>query len=167
MRFTLRAVTILGFVVATLVPSLVLADEAATMAAEKEIRAQYALFTDAWNRHDTEAIGKMWIPEGDHLEPDGRGMRGQSSVAALFKEQHATVFKKTKLTLKIDTVWLVTPDVALADGTYEIDGIVAPDGKPVPKRDGHLTSILVRKDGKWMIAGSRLMIPTKLPYKPS
>ena len=168
MRLTLRAVVALGFVIATLAPSLALAvDEAATMAAEKEIHAQYKLFTDAWNRHDTDAIGKMWIPEGDHLEPDGRGMRGQTSVAALFKEQHATVFKKTALALKIDTVWLVTPDVALADGTYEIDGIVAPDGKPVPKREGHLTSILVRKDGKWMIAGSRLMIPTKLPYKPS
>ena len=168
MRLTLRAVVALGFVISALAPSLARAvDEASTMAAEKEIRAQYQTFVEAWNRHDTAAIGRMWIAEGDHLEPDGRGMRGQTSVAALFKEQHAGVFKNTKLALKIDTVWLVTADVALADGTYEIEGVVAPDGKPVPKREGHLTSILVRKDGKWMIAGSRLMIPTKLPYKPS
>lgn len=169
MRLALRTVVAVGFAVATLAPSLALAerDEAATTKAETAIRAQYQQFTDAWNRHDTETIGKMWIPEGDHLEPDGRGVRGQASVAALFKEQHATVFKKTSLALEIDSVWLVTPDVAFADGTYVIDGIVAPDGKPVPKRDGHLTSILVRKDGKWWIAGSRLMIPTKLPYKPS
>lgn len=168
MRLMLRRVVVVGFAVAALAPSLAFAerDEAASLKAEKEIREQYRLFTEAWNRHDTDAIGKMWIPEGDHLEPDGRGVRGQASVAALFKEQHATVFQKTTLALEIDSVWLVTPDVALVDGTYAIDGIVAPDGKPVPKRDGHLTSILVRKDGKWWIAGSRLMIPTRLPYKP-
>jgi uncharacterized protein (TIGR02246 family) len=164
-----HALIALGVALTTLAPSVALAEksEAATFAAEKEIRARYAQFTEAWNRHDTGAMSAMWVAEGDHLEPDGRGVRGQSSVADLLKEQHATVFKKTSLALKIDTVWLVTDDVALADGTYELTGIVAPDGTAIPKRAGHLTSILVRKDGKWWIAGSRLMIPTALPYKKS
>src|SRR5690606_23022601 len=118
---TLRAVAAFAF--AMLAPAVVLADEAATLKAEKEIRAQYQQFTEAWNRHDADAIGKMWIAEGDHLEPDGRGVRGQESVAALFKEQLATVFKKTTLALAIDSVWLVTPDVALADGPYTLEGV--------------------------------------------
>lgn len=169
MRLIPRALVALGATVSMLAPSVALAEknEASAMTAEKEVRALYQTFTEAWNRHDVNALGSMWIPEGDHLEPDGRGVRGQSSVADLLKEQHASVFKKTSLALKIDSVWLVTADVALADGTYEITGIVAPDGSAVPKRAGHLTSILVRKDGKWWIAGSRLMIPTALPYKKS
>jgi len=169
MRLMLRALVALGATFSMLTPSVALAQtsEADTMAAEKEVRARYEQFTEAWNRHDAKTLASMWIPEGDHLEPDGRGMRGQSSIADLLKEQHATVFKKTSLALKIDTVWLVTADVALADGTYDLTGAVAPDGTAVPKRSGHLTSILVRKDGKWWIAGSRLMIPTALPYKKS
>jgi uncharacterized protein (TIGR02246 family) len=167
MRLMLRAVVALGAIVSMLAPSVALAqkNEASAMATEKEVRALYQQFTEAWNRHDLNAVGSMWIPEGDHMEPDGRGVRGQASVEALLKEQHASVFKKTHLALKIDSVWLVTADVALADGTYEITDIVAPDGTAIPKRAGHLTSILVHKDGKWRIAGSRLMIPTALPYK--
>ncbi len=170
MRLTLRAlVAALGATTIMLAPSGVLADtnEVSAMATEKEVRALYQQFTESWNRHDVKAVASMWIPEGDHLEPDGRGVRGQASVEALLKEQHASVFKNTSLALKIDSVWMVTADVALADGTYEITGIVAPDGSAVPKRAGHLTSILVRKDGKWRIAGSRLMTPTALPYKKS
>ena len=167
MRLLLRALVAIAVALTTFTPLTASADEAAALATDKEIKALYETFTAAWNRHDTEALGKMWIAEGDHLEPDGRGVRGRESVAYLLKEQHATVFKKTSLKLTIDSVWLVTPDVALADGTYEISGIVGPDGSAIPQRTGHLTSILVRKEGKWGIAGSRLMIPTPLPYKKS
>ncbi len=167
MRLMLRALVVIAVALAAFTPTTAAADEAANLATDKEIRTLYEKFTEAWNRHDTAAIGKMWIAEGDHLEPDGRGVRGRESVSYLLKEQHATVFKKTSLKLAIDSVWLVTPDVALADGTYEISGIVAPDGSAIPTRNGHLTSILVRKDGTWWIAGSRLMIPTPLPYKKS
>ena len=167
MRLLPRALVVIAVALTTLTPSAASADEAAALATDKEIRALYGKFTEAWNRHDTDALGKMWIAEGDHLEPDGRGVRGRESVSYLLKEQHGTVFKKTTLKLAIDSVSLVTPDVAVADGTYEISGIVGPDGSAIPTRNGHLTSILVRKDGTWGIAGSRLMVPTPLPYKKS
>ncbi len=171
MRFTQRlVVAALGVVVAMIGGSSALAEKNMLglpddVASEKQIRVLYREFTDAWNRHDPAALSKMWGADGDHVEPDGRVAKGREAVAALFKAQHDSVFKQTTLNLTIDSVWLITADVALADGNYEITGIVAPDGTAIPKRSGHLTSVLLREHGKWGIAASRLMIPAPLPYK--
>ena len=172
MRPTQRLMVALGIVVAMVGGSSALAQKnmlglPADVASEKQIHDLYREFTDAWNRHDPAALGKMWIADGDHLEPDGRVAKGREAVTALFKTEHDSVFKKTTLSLTIDSVWLITTEVALADGNYEITGIVAPDGTAIPKRAGHLTSVLLREHGKWGIAASRLMIPAPLPYKKS
>ncbi|MEO6027671.1 MAG: nuclear transport factor 2 family protein [Candidatus Binatia bacterium] len=170
MRFTLRLMVLLVVVVAMVGGSSALAQKNMLglpddVASEKQIHDLYREFTEAWNRHDPAALSRMWGADGDHVEPDGRVAKGREAVAALFKAEHETVFKKTALTLTIDSVWLITTDVALADGNYEIDGIVAPDGTAIPKRTGRLTSVLLREHGKWGIAASRLMIPAPLPYK--
>jgi hypothetical protein len=79
--------------------------------------------------------------------------------------QHDTVFKNTVLDLSIEDVWFITSEVALVDGSYNLAGVVLPDGKELPARKGHLTAILLKEGKSWVIAASRLMIPTELPYK--
>jgi uncharacterized protein (TIGR02246 family) len=163
-------VVALGVVVAMVGGSSALAQKnmlglPSDVASEKQVHALYREFTEAWNRHDTAALGKMWSADGDHVEPDGRVAKGRDAVTTLFKLEHDTVFKQTTLSLTIDSVWLITSEVALADGSYEITGIVGPDGTAIPKRAGHLTSVLLNEHGKWGIAASRLMIPAPLPYK--
>jgi uncharacterized protein (TIGR02246 family) len=133
---------------------------------EAAIRAIYKDFVETWNRHDPEALAKMWALDGDHVEPDGRHADGRDAIHELLTKQHSTVFKDTTLTLGIDDVWFVTENVALVDGTYEITGIVAPDGQKIPARKGHLTSVLLLEGGKWWIAADRLMIPAPLPWRP-
>lgn len=133
---------------------------------EATIRKLYDEFEAAWNRHDTNKMASMWAIDGDHLEPDGKVAKGRGEVETLFKNQHATVFKGTHLDLKIDSVWFITSNVALVDGTYDLAGVTTPDGKVLEPRKGHLTSVLMQEqDQKWWIAASRLMIPVSLPYK--
>jgi uncharacterized protein (TIGR02246 family) len=132
---------------------------------EGTIRKLYAAFTAAWNKHDATAMGKMWAIDGDHLEPDGHLAKGRDAVTKLFAAQHSSVFKDTKLTLTLEDVWFITGDVALIDGSYEVVGAKLPDGKEIPPRKGHLTSVLMKEQDTWWIAASRLMIPTHLPYK--
>lgn len=134
---------------------------------ERTIRKLYDEFTAAWNRHDTKTMGDMWALDGDHLEPDGRLAKGRAEVQALLNKQHATVFKDSHLGLTIDSVWFITGDVALVDGSYEVSGIQDLEGHPIPTRRGHLTSVLLNERDKWWIAASRLMIPATLPYRKS
>jgi len=132
---------------------------------EAAIRKLYSEFTTAWNRHDPAAMAKLWTIDGDHLDPDGRMVKGRDELIGLFTKQHTTVFKSTVLDLDIDAVWFVTGSMALVDGSYALVGATDPKGNPLPVRKGHLTSVLLHEGGGWSIAASRLMIPAPLPWR--
>ena len=132
---------------------------------ERLVREFYDRFSESWNDHDTKALAEMWAIDGDHLEPDGTRAKGRTDVALLLQRQHDSVFKKTRLNLSIADVWFIGADMALIDGGYELHGIQTPDGRNIGARRGHLTAVLLKEQGKWWIAASRLMIPTELPYK--
>ena len=129
------------------------------------IRDLYGNFVKAWNKHDVAAMSSRWAIDGDQVEPDGQVAKGRDEVAALLTRQHNGVFKKTTLTLNVKTVWMISDSVALVDGTYELSGAELPDGTPIPARKGMLTSVLILEKDTWLIAASRLMVPTVLPYK--
>jgi uncharacterized protein (TIGR02246 family) len=133
---------------------------------EDAIRKAYSQFVAGWNKHDVKAMAAMFLEDGDDVEPDGHVAKGREDVEKLFKMEHDTVMKKTKLSLTVDSVWFITATVALVDGTYEVAGIVAPDGKELPPRKGRLSSIWLEERGRWWIAASRLMIPAPLPWRP-
>lgn len=132
----------------------------------KTIRELYTDFVKAWNKHEVDKMSSRWAIDGDHIEPDGTVAKGRDEVTELLKKQHTGVFKDTTLTLTVKSVWMITDQVALVDGTYELTGAKLPDGTAVPARKGLLTSVLMQEKGIWAIAASRLMIPTSLPYKP-
>jgi uncharacterized protein (TIGR02246 family) len=136
------------------------------IANEKLIRSLYENFESAWNTHEGDRMADMWAIDGDHVEPDGHVAKGREEVRDLFTKQHTAIFGETTLDLTIDSVWFITRAVALIDGQYSISGIVGPEGKAIPQRRGRLTSILILEKNRWLIAASRLMVPTQLPYKP-
>jgi uncharacterized protein (TIGR02246 family) len=132
---------------------------------EKTIRKLYAEYTAAWNRHDPKGMASFWALDGDYMEPDGRHAKGQADVEKLFTQEQTTVFKDSKLALLIETVFFITPDVALVDGKYDLVGVRDLEGKELPARGGHLTALLMREDGMWKVAAGRAMIPVPLVYR--
>ncbi|MFN2427984.1 MAG: SgcJ/EcaC family oxidoreductase [Candidatus Binatia bacterium] len=138
---------------------------AADVKSQQAIRDLYGDFVKAWNKHDVETMAARWAIDGDQVEPDGQVAKGRDEVAALLKRQHTGVFKNTTLTLTVKSVWMISDNVALVDGTYELTGAQEPDGTAVPARKGMLTSVLIQERDTWSIAASRLMVPTVLPYK--
>ena len=132
---------------------------------EKLVRAVYDDLIDAWNRHDVDALSKLWAIDGDHLEPDGTLAKGRDAVTKLFRRQHDTFFKQSVLDMNLQDVWFHGDGLSIVDGTYELKGAKLPNGTEIPPRRGHFTSVLIFEDGRWQVAASRLMIPTQLPYK--
>jgi uncharacterized protein (TIGR02246 family) len=133
---------------------------------ESRIRALYDDFEAAWNRHDVAALVALWTIDGDHVEPDGTEADGQEAIEGLLNKQHGSIFKDSMLDLAIADVWFVTSTVALVDGTYTLGGAKLPDGEDMPSRTGRYTAVLLEERAGWLVAASRLMIPTQLPYKP-
>lgn len=133
---------------------------------DTKIRELYKEFVDAWNRHDFEAMKALWTIDGDHQEPDGTVAKGREEVGKLFAKEHMSVFKNSHIRLTIHSVWFITADVALVDGSYELVGVQDQHGKPVAPRRGSLTSILLDEPGVgWRVAASRSMIPVPLVWR--
>ncbi len=132
---------------------------------EAAIRKLYAQYTEAWNRHDPQAMAGFWTIDGDYMEPDGRHAKGRDEVEKFFTEEHQSVFKDSTLALTVETVWFITEDVAMVDGTYDLSGVRDREGKQIALRRGHLTAILLREDGSWQVAAGRAMIPVPLVYR--
>jgi uncharacterized protein (TIGR02246 family) len=136
------------------------------LANDDAIRKSYGEFVAAWNAHDPHKMAAMFAIDGDIMEPDGATAKGRQEVEKHYAEEHAVAFKNTELKLTVDSVWFVSGDVALVDGTYLVVGAVDPNGQPLPPRKGMLTSVLIKEDGAWHIAASRSMIPIPLPWRP-
>lgn len=62
--------------------------------------------------------------------------------------------KGGKFATKIDSVRLLAPTVAIADGTFEISNIAG------GSRKGNISYVLVKSGDGWRIAASRSMVPT-------
>ena len=132
---------------------------------EAAIRKLYDEFEADWNAHEVDKLAQRWTIDGDYLEPDGRLAKGQTEVAEVLRLQHGSVFKKSTLDLTIKDVWFITSTVALVDGKYSLFGATDPKGNPVDIRAGHLTAVLLKEQGSWGIAASRLIIPSVLPWR--
>jgi uncharacterized protein (TIGR02246 family) len=126
---------------------------------EAVIRKQFADFNAAWNRHDVKAMMSIFALDADHIDPDLRMVRGRDQIEKLFEAEHGTVFKEAQAALAVDSVWFVTENVALLDGSYEISGVKGPDGKALPNSKGHLTGLLLKEHDRWWVVASRAILP--------
>lgn len=133
---------------------------------DAKIRDLYKRFVEAWNRHDFETLKGLWTIDGDHQEPDGTIAKGRDEVGKLFAKEHMTVFKDSQIRLTIHSVWFLSADVALVEGSYELIGVQDQHGKDIPPRKGRLTSVLLKEpDVGWRVAASRSMIPVPLVWR--
>ena len=124
--------------------------------------------TSSWRRGtDTtrKPMAKNWTIDGDHFEPDGTRAHGKHQVEKLFTLEQATVFKDSEIDLIIETVFFISQDVALVDGSYEVVGAKTQDGDALPARQGHLTSVLLKERGKWWVVASRATINVPLAWR--
>ncbi|MFN8641662.1 MAG: SgcJ/EcaC family oxidoreductase [Candidatus Binatia bacterium] len=133
---------------------------------DKEIRQLFADFAAAWNAHDPRKMASFWTLDGDTIEPDGMSAKGRDEVEKHFAEEQATAMKESEIKLVIDSVWFVTWDVALVDGSYVLLNVRDPNGQPLPPRKGLLSAVVLHENEKWHVAASRSMIPIPLPWRP-
>src|SRR5262249_30443598 len=90
------------------------ADQAAD---EATIRANAAKYIEAYNRRDARTMASMWSPDAVYLSPEtGEQVMGRD---AIFKQiDHGFAGDEDgKLTIHIDSIDFVSPNVAVEKGT--------------------------------------------------
>src|SRR5215472_14768980 len=100
-------------VASILIPALWAQDEAA-------IKGVVARYVDAREKRDAAAIAALFTADADQLVSSGEWRKGREAVVkGTLASSEASGGRRT---IEVETVRFLTPDVALADGRYEIAG---------------------------------------------
>ena len=107
---------------------------------------------------DPAAIEALFTADADQHTTSGEWRRGRAQVTSGSLSSSTQNPGNRRIT--VETVRFITPDVAIADGPYEI----ATDGSV---RRMWTTIVLERERGAWRITAIRNMVPATNPGGPS
>jgi uncharacterized protein (TIGR02246 family) len=130
-----------GLALQTSVPST---DEAA-------VRDAVRRYVNARELKDPAAIDALFTADADQHTTSGEWRRGRAQVVPGTLESSKR--NPGKRDIAVQAVRFITPDVAIADGPYEITGTNG-------TRRMWATLVLKREAGVWRIAAIRNMVPT-------
>ena len=119
---------------------------------EQAVRAVVARYVDAREKRDAAALAALFVADVDQLVSSGDWRRGKEAVVSGGLASSAR--SAGARTIRIEHVRLVAPDVAVADGRYEIGGT-----SETATRRMWTTFVMARSADGWRISAIRNMLP--------
>jgi uncharacterized protein (TIGR02246 family) len=121
------------------------------------VRATFANYLAAFNRHDPVALAAHWTPDGENLDLDtGSRTTGRQAVADAF-DQLFTTDQRAVIAFDIESVRPIDDDVAVVDGISQLSFT---DREPARSR---FSAVLVRHEDRWLIETVREAAAATLP----
>src|SRR3954451_12661474 len=119
---------------------------------EAAVRDVVKRYVDAREQRDPKAVEALFTNDSDQLVSSGEWRKGRAEVVkGTMASSAATGGKRT---ITVEAVRFLSPDVAIADGRYEISGTGGGETRKM------WTSIIcTRKSDGWKIAAIRNMLP--------
>jgi uncharacterized protein (TIGR02246 family) len=109
---------------------------------------------EAWNKNDTETIGKLFLPDAVLVLPTGSVMRSQSVIRKRIMDERRGRLKDTVLHHTVGDVSLDSANTAVVKGKYQLEGMKllgitsSPEGSFVLRQR--------KQGGRWMISRAEL-----------
>ena len=109
-------------------------------------------YVDARERIDPQAVEALFTSDADQLVSSGEWRKGRDAVVrGAMASSRSTGGKRT---ITVEQVRFVTPDVAIADGHYELTGLSGGAARSMLA-----TLVLKKTDNEWRITAIRNMLP--------
>ncbi|HVJ87502.1 MAG TPA: nuclear transport factor 2 family protein [Caulifigura sp.] len=128
-----------------------LAQEATPPPDEAAIHKAAIAYVDAYNAKDAAAIAALFSDKARVETADGVVVEGAERIKAGFEEAFRNE-PRALISLKMDSLTLLTPDVAIEQGSTEF----FPDGETLTTRSKYLVAHL-RQNGQWKMVSARSM----------
>jgi uncharacterized protein (TIGR02246 family) len=120
------------------------------------LRARADEFVAAWNSHDTKAMTAVFAPDATLINPYGRVATGRPAIEQLFTDEHTGPMKASTFTIDRNEIKMLSPTVAVQDWEVTLSGLaLAGSGSGPDTLKHHVTTIAVKKDGKWWVEATR------------
>ncbi|HSU62092.1 MAG TPA: SgcJ/EcaC family oxidoreductase [Bryobacteraceae bacterium] len=131
---------------------LLLATASGLLAQDAAIRDVVKKYVDARQHMDAAAIQSLFTADADQLVSSGEWRKGRAAIVrGTMASSERTGGKRS---IEIESVRFLTPEVAIADGRYELSGLAG--GKT---RRMWTTFVIVNGSAGWRIAAIRNMLP--------
>jgi uncharacterized protein (TIGR02246 family) len=112
---------------------------------EATIRGNAAKYVESYNRRDSKMMASMWSPEAVYIDDEtGEKAIGHDAIAKQLDHEFAGA-EDAKLTVHIDSVDFLSPNVAVEKGSAE----VTYEKRPTEK--SKYTAVHMKRDGKWLL----------------
>jgi uncharacterized protein (TIGR02246 family) len=124
-------------------------DDQAREGDREAIRQAGEAFAAAFEKGDPKAVAALWTDAGEYVAEDGVALRQRAEIEKAFTE----VFKggpPAKYEVDVRSIRFPSRDMAIEEGFLRH----IPNGPGLPSSSRYQT-VLVREDGKWLIAHSR------------
>jgi uncharacterized protein (TIGR02246 family) len=122
------------------------------------IRQLYARYDARWNEGDLTGLAMIWADDADHVEPDGRVVKGRAAIENQLRQRFASDLKGTRSQQTITGIRFITRDVAVVDASYEVTGARDAKGQGLPALQGRYVDIWVKRARKWYIVADRPIV---------
>lgn len=119
---------------------------------EAAVRQVVSKYVDARERIDPKAVEELFTSDADQLVSSGEWRKGRDAVVRGTMASSRSTGGKRSIT--VESVRFLTPDVAIADGRYELTGLAGG-----ATRNMWATLVLKRTEQGWRIAAIRNMLP--------
>ena len=106
----------------------------------------------AWNAGDGAAWGREFAPDADSIGVQGVEIHGQALIASRHAKVFATVLKGSTITITLQKVRMLGPDIAVLDTIQK--AVVPNDKKPVMAIGAngvHVTCVVQRTGDRWVV----------------
>jgi uncharacterized protein (TIGR02246 family) len=119
---------------------------------EAAIKSVVGRYVDAREQRDPAAVEALFTRDADQLVSSGEWRKGREAIVkGTLASSESTGGRRTII---VEAVRFLSPDVALADGRYEISGLAGGQSRRMWS-----TFLFTRTSDGWRIAAIRNMLP--------
>jgi uncharacterized protein (TIGR02246 family) len=116
-------------------------------------------FNAYWAMGDVNRIAELWAEDGDLAHPDGVVERGREIVRANRRDQfRRPEYRGSKHGVRFGVVRCVSADVAVADGKWDLSGVLDAAGNAMPRGEGPTTVVLKKHGSLWLFEAYRYSV---------
>ena len=116
-------------------------------------------FSAYWTMGDVNRIADLWAEEGDLAHPDGVVERGREIIRANRRDQfRRPEYRGSKHGVRFGVIRCVSADVAVADGKWDLSGVLDAAGNAMPRGEGPTTVVLKKHGGSWLFEAYRYSV---------
>ncbi len=124
--------------------------------AKGEVENLLATYVETWRRHDMDAWGALFTDNADVISHTGKWAKSNRENVEGHKAIPDTVVRQmANYSLRPVEIAFPEPGIALVHAIWEWPGFIQSPGEKPADREGILTMLVRRREGKWLIRASQ------------